>query len=84
MLIRYDPDEHEPVYESHTCFFHQKHPGQSFAGCTCSSSISSRCRSPEEVAKIKADRLRKEEDEILARAEIIKAKRASTDTMLGE
>lgn len=77
MLIRYDPDEYEPVYESHTCFFHEKHPGEPFAGCTCSSSISSRRRSPEEIAKIKADRLRKEEDDILARAENIKAKRAN-------
>lgn len=75
MLIRYDPDETETVYESHTCFFHQKHPGEPFAGCTCSSSISSRQRAPEDVARIKAERLRKEEDDILARAEIIKARR---------
>lgn len=77
MLIRYDPDENEPVFTSHTCYFHKMHPGESFAGCTCSSSISSRRRTPEEIATIKADRLRKEEDDILARAEIIKARRQS-------
>ena len=34
-------------------------------------------RPPEEVARIKAERLRREEDDILARAEIIKAARAA-------
>ena len=78
MLISYDPDEYESVYESHTCHFHKRHPGKAFAGCTCSFGSFQKRRSPEEIAKIKADRLSKEEDEILARAEIIKAKRART------
>ena len=75
MLIHYDPDEDETVYQSHTCHFHKTHPGEAFAGCTCSFSVSSRRRSPEAVAAIKAERRRKEEDAILARAEIIKAGR---------
>jgi hypothetical protein len=77
VLIRYDPDEHETVVERHTCSFHQAHPSQLFAGCTCSTGIYSRPRSPEQVREIKAERLRKEEDRILAQAEIIKARRAT-------
>jgi hypothetical protein len=76
MLIRYDPDESETVYESRTCHFHKMHPGETFAGCTCSFSIGSRRRSPEDVAAIKAERRQKEEDAILAQAEIIKASRS--------
>ena len=39
-------------------------------------SSSRRRRPPEEVARIKAERLRKEEDEILARADAIRTRRA--------
>ena len=75
MLIYHDADEYETVIHSHTCPFHRSHPGKAFAGCTCSAGWSQVQRSPEAIAKIKADRLRKEEDEILARAERIKAAR---------
>ena len=70
-----DPDEFEPVVSRHTCRFHEENPGEFFAGCTCSCSYSQRRRSREDVAKIKAERRRKEEDRILAQAELIKAMR---------
>jgi hypothetical protein len=39
--------------------------------------ISSRRRDPAAIAKIKAERQRKEDDEILAKAELIKLRRGS-------
>lgn len=41
--------------EHRTCQFHQKHPGRSFPGCTCSTSVSSRNKTfkemtPDEIA----------------------------------
>lgn len=75
MLIIQDPDEYEPVYERRTCYFHKLHPSEAFAGCTCSFSMTSRRRDPAEIAVIRAERKRKEEDHILAQAEIIKAAR---------
>jgi hypothetical protein len=74
--ILYDPDEYESVSKYDTCAFHKLHPGEKFAWCGCSLSMTQRRRSPEEYAAIKAERRRKEEDGILAQAEIIKASRA--------
>lgn len=76
MLIHYDPDEYEYVFESSTCAYHRQYPGKAFAGCCCSASAGQRRRSPEETAAIKAKRRREEEDGILAQAEAIKASRA--------
>lgn len=76
MHIHYDPDEYESVHTRRTCPYHEKHPGDySFAGCTCSFSISQRRRSPEDYNRIKAERQRKADDEILRRAEAIKLMR---------
>jgi hypothetical protein len=68
MLIHHDPDEWTSKSEQHTCSYHRLHPGKPYAGCTCSGSWSSVRRAPEEVAAIKAERQRKDDDEILARA----------------
>lgn len=76
MLIHYDPDEFKTVSERRTCAFHEINPGESYAGCTCSYSCSSVRREPEEIAAIKAERRRKEEDRILAKAELIKYSRS--------
>lgn len=60
MFIKYDPDEWETIVE------HGPH-GYSYT---------QRRRPAEEVYRIKADRMRKEEDEILMKAKIIIAARA--------
>jgi hypothetical protein len=76
MLIHHDPDEWETVTTSHMCPFHERHPGEAFAGCTCSASVSQHRRDPADVAKIKARKRREHEDRILAEAEAIRARRA--------
>lgn len=75
MLMFHDPDEFETVSEYRICGYHAEWPGRTYAGCTCTASFSQRRRSPEDVASIKAKRRREEEDDILARAETIKASR---------
>ena len=35
MLAQLELEEYEPITEIHICDFHKKHPGQSYAGCTC-------------------------------------------------
>lgn len=77
MLIYHDPDEHETVITRHICPLHKANPGKTYAGCTCSSSIGSRRRSPDEVAAIKGKRRREEEDAILAQADAIRARRGA-------
>ena len=77
MLIRYDPDEHKAISKHHVCSFHQEHPGQSFADCTCVSSWMTVRRSDEEIARIKAARQRQHDDAILAEAEAIRRRRKS-------
>ena len=37
MIIKYNPDEWETTILHHICPFHQEHPGEAYAGCTCSS-----------------------------------------------
>lgn len=71
-----DLDEHELVTDHRHCAFHEIYPEQPFPGCTCSSVTRYVPRSPEEVAAIKAKKVRDEEDRILALAEMIKARRA--------
>lgn len=75
MLIRYDTDEYETVSERRVCAFHKEHPSEPYAGCTCMSGIGSRRRDPAEVARIKAERRRQHEEQILAEAALIKARR---------
>lgn len=74
----YDPDEYEQVIDSYTCYFHRQNPGAVHPGCTCHGGISQRRRSDAEIARRKAERLRLHEDNILAQAEAIKAKRGET------
>ena len=77
MYVHYDPDEFKAVGSQHTCSFHKANPGKPYAGCTCSASWGSVRRPPEEVAAIKAERRQKEEEEILAKADAIRARRVS-------
>lgn len=77
MHIHYDPDEYETVSDHRVCAYHKAHPGEAWAGCTCSFSIGSRKRSPEDYARIRAERIKREEDDILAKAAIIQARRAA-------
>ena len=73
--ILYDPDEYETVFESRPCTNCGGDLGPCRGRCNGSSSLSERRRSPDEIAKIKADRRRADEDKILAEAELIKIRR---------
>lgn len=75
MYVHIDEDEFEPVVTHRTCTFHELHPGERFAGCSCSWSHTTRRRDPKEVARIKAERERKRENAVLAEAELIRARR---------
>lgn len=78
-----DPDNYETITEIHRCPYHSDlyytdtiencvyHPR-----CTCSISYKQVRRSDSEIARIKAEKLRKKEDEILAQAELIKYRRS--------
>lgn len=77
MHILYDEDEYETVVESRPCTTCQGERRKCVGvGCNGSSGISSRRRSPEEIAKIKAQRRQEEEDDILAKADAIRLRRA--------
>lgn len=78
MQVHYDPDEFETVVVRRTCPFHQEAPNESFPGCTCSTAYSTVRRTVPEIAAIKAERRRKEEDAILAKAALIRAQRRSS------
>jgi len=69
--IYHDADEWETVTESRPCSCKGKCDGR----CNGMFSMGLRRRPLADVMRIKAERRRKEEDEILARAEIIKAQR---------
>lgn len=75
MQVHYDPDEFETVVTRHICAFHKEHPSEAFPGCTCTCSYSTQRRTADDVAKIKAEKRRVEEDRILAQAELIRAQR---------
>lgn len=81
MFIHHDPDEWESVVETRPCSC-GGYPGSETCrlpgACNGSSSYSMKRRDPAEVAKIKADKRRKEEDEILLQAEAIKRQRVKT------
>lgn len=38
--------------ESHTCGFHERHPGRNFPGCTCSTSVSVREKTLDEMTDL--------------------------------
>jgi hypothetical protein len=75
MRIYYDEDEYETVVTSRPCTACGGDPRKCNGGCNGMAGISSVRRPPAEVARIKAERLRKHEDEVLAEAEAIKARR---------
>lgn len=75
MLIHHDPDEWKPTSGHRVCGFHQTHPGEAYAGCTCMSSFGQVRRDPAEVAAIKAQKRREHEDAVLAEAALIQARR---------
>lgn len=75
MRIYHDPDEWEPVTESRPCTRCHGDLSKCDGGCNGMASYGLQRRPPGEVARIKAERRKREEDEILARAEAIKARR---------
>ena len=74
--ILYDEDEWETIVQHRPCGVCQDDMRRCNGMCNGSSSIGQRRRAPGDVARIKAERLRKEEDEILRRADAIRAARA--------
>ena len=77
MHMHWDQDEWELVTESRPCTACGGDMKKCNGMCNGMFSAGHRRRDPADVARIKADRLRKEEDAILARAEAIKAARAT-------
>lgn len=80
MRIDFDPDEWEATSESRPCTRCHGDLSKCDGGCNGMSSYGLVRRDPIEVAKIKAERRRKEEDEILARAAMIRAERDRVDS----
>lgn len=76
MHLFWDEDMYEPVSEHRPCTACGGDLRKCNGGCNGMSSFGWRVRSPEEVAKIKADRLKKQEDDILAQADAIRARRS--------
>jgi hypothetical protein len=76
MRTFHDDDEWEPTYERRPCTTCNGDMRKCNGGCNGMSSYGMKRRDPVEVAKIKADRQRREEDAILARADAIRALRA--------
>jgi len=72
----HDPDEWESYAWSTPCPTCEGDLRKCNGMCLGSGGSGMRKRAPEDVARIKAERLRKEEDDILVRAEAIKAKRS--------
>jgi len=75
MFIHHDEDEWETVIESRPCTACGGEMRKCNGRCNGMGSISTRRRPPQEVIAIKAERRRKEEDEILRQAEGIKIAR---------
>ena len=77
MHMYWDEDEWEPVSEYRPCSACGGDMKKCNGMCNGMAPFGHRRRAPEEVARIKAERRRREEDEILVRAEAIKAARAA-------
>lgn len=76
MLIHSDPDSQVPTSERTTCDYHKAHPGEPWAGCTCSASFGVRQATPEEKKERRHARLMKRREELRAELEML-------DGMLG-
>lgn len=70
----FDPDEYETVVESRPCSCVGTTRGCD-GRCNGSFSMGMRRRAPEEVARVRAERIQREEDEILRQADEIRARR---------
>ena len=77
MYIHYDPDEYETVVTSRPCTGCNGDRSKCHGQCNGSFGIGSKRRPPEAIAKIKADKQRQHEDEVLAEAEAIRHRRQS-------
>jgi len=75
MRMVFDPDEFETVFEYRECTRCRGDLSKCDGGCNGMGSFTQVRRDPAEVAKIKADRRRKEEDEILKQADVIRVRR---------
>lgn len=75
MRLIYDQDEYETVVTSRQCTTCNGDRAKCNGGCNGMTSLGSKRRTPDAIAAIKAARLRKEEDEILAKADAIRARR---------
>jgi hypothetical protein len=64
MLIVIDEDRKVAEVSHTTCSFHQRNPGASYAGCTCSSSYGLRTATPEEYKDNRRRRLTRRRDEL--------------------
>lgn len=53
MLIIHNPEDWETIFESHTCDYHKKHPGENWAGCTCSASVGQRLKGDQRYKNIR-------------------------------
>ncbi len=75
MRIIHDPDEFEPKAVSRPCTVCNGDMTKCNGGCNGSASFTLVRRDPAEVKRIKAEKERMREDDILAQAEIIKSRR---------
>ena len=77
--FHYDPDEYKVVTESRPCTSCDGDWKRCNGACNGFASMVTVRRGPEEIARLKAERLYKEENEILARANSIRARRSTTE-----
>lgn len=75
MHIQYDDDEFETVVISNPCTACNGDRTKCHGQCNGSVHYGSKRRDPTEVQRIKAERERKREDEVLAEADAIRARR---------
>lgn len=78
MYAYFDEDEWETVVEHRQCASCRGDMRKCRGGCNGMSGYGLKRRSVVEVMRIKAERRRKEEDDVLARADAIRARRAKT------
>jgi hypothetical protein len=74
-IVMPDPDEFETIVESRPCTSCDGDLRKCDGGCNGYTSVKQQRRAPEEVARLKAERRRAEEEEILAKADAIRALR---------